>query len=131
MLCVFGLGLISTTAPGLASLEAQSRDPAEKPLDAATAKPPEAATARIVLLTDGHIVKGLVREEESPVVVTQPVGAMRFPRRRIENVFGSIQEVYKYKLEQLPENDFDERMKLARWCLEQKMEMEAREQLGR
>ena len=63
------------------------------------------------------------------MVVTQPVGAMRFPRRRIESVFGSIQEVYKYKLEQLPENDFDERMKLARWCLEQKMETEAREQL--
>ena len=71
----------------------------------------------------------LVREDETAVIVTQPVGAMRFPRRRIESVFGSIQEVYKYKLQQLPENDFDERMKLARWCLEQKMEMEARQQL--
>jgi hypothetical protein len=126
-LCVFGLGLVST--PGLSSMKAQGRDSSEKPADAATAKPAEDPAARIVLLTDGHIVKGVVREEETAVVVTQPVGAMRFPRRRIESVFGSIQEVYKYKLEQLPENDFDERMKLARWCLEQKMEMEARQQL--
>ena len=40
-----------------------------------------------------------------------------------------MQEVYKYKLEQLPEDDFQERIKLARWCLEQKMEPEARQQL--
>jgi hypothetical protein len=128
-LCVLGLGLLSIPASGLASFEVQGQDPAEKPAGAAAAKPAEAATVRVVLLTDGHIVKGLVREEEAAVVVTQPAGVMRFPRRRIDNVFGSIQEVYKYKLEQLPENDFDERMKLARWCLEQKMETEAREQL--
>ena len=37
--------------------------------------------------------------------------------------------MYKYKLERLAENDFDERLKLARWCLGQDMEAEAREQL--
>ncbi len=129
VLCVFSLGLLSIPAPGLASLKEPDQDPVEKPSDVAAAKAPEAPRARIVLLTDGHIVKGFVREEESAVLVTQPVGEMRFPRRRIESVFSSIQEVYKYKLDQLPENDFDERMKLARWCLEQKMETEAREQL--
>lgn len=126
-ICGFGLGLVSST--GLFTTKAHGQVPIEKSEDAATARPAEDPATRIVLLTDGHIVKGVVREDETAVIVTQPVGAMRFPRRRIESVFGSIQEVYKYKLQQLPENDFDERMKLARWCLEQKMEMEARQQL--
>ena len=44
-------------------------------------------------------------------------------------MFASIREVYAYKIEQFPENDFDERINLARWCLAQKMEPEARQQL--
>jgi hypothetical protein len=84
---------------------------------------------QFVLLSDGRIVKGVVAEEESMVVVTQPVGSMKFPKKRVERVFDSMQEVYAYKLEQLPENDFDERIKLARWCLAQKLEPEARKQL--
>jgi len=63
-------------------------------------------------------------------VVTQPIGVMRFPKKRVEKVLASMREVYSYKLEQLPERDFDERIKLARWCLEQKMEPEARQHLN-
>jgi hypothetical protein len=83
-----------------------------------------------VLLTDGRLVTGVVSEEDSTVVVTEPIGAMTFPKKRVERVFASIQGVYAFKVEQLPENDFDERIKLARWCLEHKLETEAREQLG-
>ena len=82
-----------------------------------------------MLLHDGRIVKGVLSEEDGMIIVTQPIGTMRFPKKRIERVFPSMQEVYKYKLEQLPEDDFQERIKLARWCLEQKMEPEARQQL--
>ena len=72
----------------------------------------------------------MLSEEENVIVVTQPIGAMRFPKKKVEKVFQSVQEVYKYKLERLAENDFDERLKLARWCLLQNMEAEAREQLN-
>ena len=84
----------------------------------------------ILLLHDGRIVNGLLSEEDGIYIVTQPIGVMRFPRKRVERVFTSIREVYAYKLEQLPENDFDERIKLARWCLEQKLEPEAGQQLA-
>ncbi len=83
----------------------------------------------VLLLHDGRIVEGVLSEEDGMYVVTQPIGTMRFPKKRVEKVFSSIQEVYGYKLEQLPENDFDECIKLARWCLEHKMEPEARQQL--
>ncbi len=107
-------------------------DPAIPAPAAAVVRPVDAALDRqpvIVLLHDGRIVKGALSEEDSVYVVTQPIGVMRFPRKRVEKVFASIQEVYSYKLEQLPEKDFDERIKLARWCLEQKLVPEARQQL--
>ena len=112
-----------------------SQDDRATPAPAATtaagpgADEPEQRPA-IVLLRDGRIVNGLLSEEDGMYVVTQPIGVMRFPRKRVEKVFASIREVYAYKLEQLPENDFDERIKLARWCLEQKLEPEARQQLA-
>jgi hypothetical protein len=84
---------------------------------------------KVVLLGDGRIVEGVVSEDDGFVVVTQPVGSMRFPGKQVERVFDSLAEVYQYKLEQLPEEDFDERLKLARWCLTQNMQAEARQQL--
>ncbi len=107
-------------------------DPAIPAPAAAAARPGGAAQDRqtvIVLLHDGRIVKGVLSEEDGIYVVTQPIGVMRFPKKRVEKVLASMREVYSYKLEQLPERDFDERIKLARWCLEQKMEPEARQQL--
>jgi hypothetical protein len=107
-------------------------DPAAPAAAPAPAGPGTAAKDRqpvIVLLHDGRLVSGVLSEEDAMIVVTQPIGAMRFPKKRVEKVFASIQEVYGYKLEQLPEDDFDERIKLAKWCLGQKMEPEAREQL--
>jgi hypothetical protein len=83
----------------------------------------------IVLLRDGRIVKGALSIEDGNYSVTQPVGVMRFPEKQVEKVFGSIREVYDHKLLQLPDDDFDEGIKLARWCLEQKLEPEARRQL--
>lgn len=97
---------------------------ASAPAPAGAAKQPE-----IVLLTDGRIVKGVVSEEDAMIVVTQPIGTMKFPKRKVEKVFATLKDVYAYKLEQFPENDFDERINLAKWCLSQKMEAEARQQL--
>jgi len=107
-------------------------DPAIPAPGSAAVRPGGAAQDRqpvIVLLHDGRIVKGVLLEEDGIYIVTQPIGVMRFPKKRVEKVVASVREVYSYKLEQLPEKDFDERIKLARWCLEQKMEPEARQQL--
>jgi hypothetical protein len=97
---------------------------------AAPGEPPAAKQPQYVLLTDGRMVRGVLSEEDNMVVVTQPIGAMRYPKKRVEQVFPSLRKVYEYKLEQLPENDADERIKLARWCLAQNLEPEARQQLA-
>jgi hypothetical protein len=47
----------------------------------------------------------------------------------VEKTFGSIHEVYRYKLGRLPRADPDEHMKLAHWCLSQGLNAEATAQL--
>ena len=44
-------------------------------------------------------------------------------------MFDSIQEIHQYKLEQVPEEDMDEQLKLAQWCLSKGLEAEAKEHL--
>jgi hypothetical protein len=127
ILALFLLGVSGWTPPGIGQdqpgLDVSGSPPVQAPGAAAR-------QSEILMLDDGRIVSGVISEEESWVIVTQPIGAMRFPKKRVEKIFGSIREVYRYKLERLAENDIDERMKLARWCLRQNMEAEAREQLG-
>jgi hypothetical protein len=81
-------------------------------------------------LNDGRLVPGIVQEKGELYLVTQRVGTMRFPSRTVEGVFGSVGEAYQHKIELLPEHDVDERLKLARWCLNQRLATEAKEQLS-
>jgi len=92
-------------------------------------EPASTEQSKFVLLTDGRIITGLVSEEEDKVLVTQPVGVMRFPEGRIERVFNSLKEVHEYKSEQVPEIDIDEQLKLAQWCLTNKLSDEAKDHL--
>lgn len=85
--------------------------------------------SKFVLLTDGRIITGLVSEEEGKILVTQAIGVMRFPEQRIERVFGSLKEVHEYKSDQVPEIDIDEQLKLAQWCLTNKLDEEAKHHL--
>ncbi|MGC8640649.1 MAG: hypothetical protein ACP5XB_12310 [Isosphaeraceae bacterium] len=123
---VLGFGGWTAAEPGGegATSPASANPPAATPGTQTSAKQPQ-----VVLLADGRVIIGVVSEEDGMVIVTQPIGVMRFPGRKVEKVFASLKEVYAYKLEQFPENDFDERINLAKWCLSKHMEPEAREQL--
>jgi hypothetical protein len=126
-ICVLGFGGWTAAEPGgqdAASPAATNRPGASPQAQSAPAKQPQ-----FVLLAEGRVVTGVVTEEDGMVIVTQPIGVMKFPSRKVERIFGSLKEVYAYKLEQFPENDFDERINLAKWCLSKDMEPEAREQL--
>ncbi len=87
------------------------------------------AVERFLLLCNGQIVQGVISDGDVQYQVIQRVGVLKFPKKRVEGVFGSVREIYQYKLEQLPERDSEERMKLAHWCLNRQMIREAREQL--
>jgi hypothetical protein len=83
------------------------------------------ARERYVLLTNGQLIPGIVSETESEYSIEQQVGTMYFPKKRVEGAFDSVRHAYEYRLSQLPDGDSEERMKLALWCLNLKLNAEA------
>lgn len=103
---------------------------ADEPRDANPLKAPASTPAeRYLMLANGKIIKGIISEDQQEFFVRQRIGVMHFPKQQVAGAFDTIQDAYKYQVEQLPDRDCEERMKLARWCLNVKLHAEAREQL--
>ncbi|ODT96570.1 MAG: hypothetical protein ABS79_07940 [Planctomycetes bacterium SCN 63-9] len=129
---------------GLAAAEPADPLPSETPTESAPASvgtpepsdEPDAATPGsqqedgVILLKDGQVVQGTIIRDDEGYLIKTPSGSKRFPRRRIEQTFSTLQEAYQYKASQFPDEDVQERLKLAQWCLAQNMETEARTQLN-
>ncbi len=90
---------------------------------------PEAPAQAVLLLSNGQVVQGTLEETDDGYVVHTPIGQLPYRRRQVEKVFASIAEVYDYRRERTPESDPDERLKLAQWCLAQKLNAEAQTEL--
>lgn len=102
-----------------------SRAPSTTPAPAAE----PGANPTVLLLSTGRIVQGEILQDAQGYTLRHRIGVQRFTRRQVLGAFGSLEEVYRYKLARTPRNDPDEEMKLAYWCLEQKLEDHAREHL--
>jgi hypothetical protein len=102
---------------------------AEPPQERPSAPSSGEAKERYLLLTDGRLIQGIVTRDETGYTVARKLGVIRFPRKQVERSFDTVQEAFRYKLESLPEEDPGERLKLARWCLTQHLNTEARAQL--
>jgi hypothetical protein len=103
---------------------------ADEPRDAnaptaAASTPPE----RYLMLANGHVIKGVVSQNEKEFLVRQRIGTMQFPRQQVAGAFNTLRDAYEYQVQQLPDRDSEERLKLARWCLNVKLHAEAKEQL--
>src|SRR3954471_11386465 len=110
--------IVGLTAPGLLwlatrGLAGPEGAPSEVPA-------PSASPSRtVILLSNGRLLHGEIQEDGTGYVLKQKVGSIRFPRTAVEKTFSSIGEVYQYRRSRLPQEDPDEHMKLARWCLSQ------------
>jgi hypothetical protein len=103
---------------------------ADEPRDAnaptaAASTPPE----RYLMLANGQVIKGVVSQNEKEFLVRQRIGVMHFPRQQVAGAFNTVRDAYEYQVQQLPDRDSEERLKLARWCLNVKLHAEAQEQL--
>jgi hypothetical protein len=101
--------------------------PVSPPPTAPTVAP--SAEPSVLLLTTGQVVQGTITETDEGYEVKTKIGPLPYRRHQVERAFGSLAEVYQYQVQRLPSGDTDERLKLARWCLEQKLIPEAQEQL--
>ncbi len=83
------------------------------------------AAEQYLLLTDGHLIQGVIGREPGFYTVSRKIGVLRYPDRKVERAFNSVQAAYRYQLERIPEDDPAERLRLARWCLTQHLDPEA------
>ncbi|MDB5350256.1 MAG: hypothetical protein JWN86_1503 [Planctomycetota bacterium] len=134
LLTVFGLvgsatlGVAAPQDPGDAAPAATAPAQASAPPKAAPAPAPSGPPT-VLLLTNGKVHQGEILRDKNGYILKQKIGVIVFNRRNVERTFYSVEEAYAYKLALCPEDDPDERMKLAIWCLEQKMKPEAKAQL--
>ena len=128
------LGVLGTSTPGVAVAQtpgsdapaatAPASDAPVAPAAAPNLKPLADGPPTVLLRTNGKVLQGEIRRDANGYVVKTKVGVMLFNRREVERTFRSMDELYTYKASLCPEDDADERLKLATWCLEQKLKEE-------
>jgi hypothetical protein len=90
---------------------------------------PAAPSPTVLMLSNGEVFVGEIRSDDDGYVLKTKVGSIRYPRARVEQTFATLHEAYEYKKARTPDRDPDERMKLAQWCLAQKLSAEAKAEL--
>jgi len=93
--------------------------------------PSQAPTYAALLLSNGKVVRGEIVEDAAAGVyrLRDSGGPVPYPKSMVLKAAGSVEELYRYRVARLPVGDPDERIKLARWCLTEHLEAQAREQL--
>ena len=84
------------------------------------------AEEKVVLLRNGGVLRGRVVELNNQYLISpDPDTEIRIDKFKVEMICGSIREAYKQKKETLIEGDYDQIMKLAKWCLKHELLAEA------
>ncbi len=122
--------LLAAALVGVVLAAATVRAVADGPATPAPAAPsPAPSPPTVLLLSHGDVVHGTITETDDGYLAKTPIGVLPFRRSQVERAFGSLREVYEYKLARLPGRDVEERMKLVQWCLAQRLTAEASQQL--
>ncbi len=125
--------IVGLASPGLfwlATSVAFGQD-APAPQGPPTSAPTSPATYRALLLSSGKVVRGEIIDV--PVAkafcLKGSGGPVPYPKNMVLKAAGSVEELYQFQVARLPEGDTFERVKLAKWCLTEKLIPQAREQL--
>jgi hypothetical protein len=133
---VFGTLALGLARPALAGQDTPPMPPpaAQLPVipsteraDAPAQQPADAPT--VLLLTNGHVLRGEILEDPTGYYLRHRIGVKHFARRNVAGVFHTPEQAYEHLRARTPRDDPDELMKLALWCIEQRMTVQAREQL--
>lgn len=125
-LLAVGLSALGLALPATRVVADEPTAPAS-PTPAAAPSPAEAPT--VLLLSNGRTINGSVVQDDGGYVVRHEIGEVRFKRREVEGAFPSLKAAFEHKLARTPERDPSERLKLARWCLDQSLNAEAKQVL--
>ena len=127
---------IETPMPILPEFPARDRDgatdkkglePAADTAKADAAKAPlDTARQRCILLADGAVFEAYVKQDSSGAYfASNGSSATRFPPERVLHIADTRLELHQFLRSRFDENDHDERLKLARWCLSHELREQA------
>lgn len=95
----------------------------------AEAPPVELAKPTVLLLHNGHVFQGEILEDATGYYLKHKIGVKQFARRNVAGVFASLDAAYQFQSSRVPKGDPDEHMRLALWCLEHDLRLQAKQQL--
>jgi hypothetical protein len=90
---------------------------------------PKAPSPTVLLMSNGQVFRGPIVEDGDWYIVRHRFGEIRKKRREVEGCFDTIEAAFEHKRAHTPARDPGERLRLARWCMDQKLFAQAKEQL--
>ena len=97
--------------------------------DAQDRQPEPVPPSGVVVLRNGEVFTGQVSQIGAVYVVAVPYGEMRFHASEVEYRCATLQEAHQRKLAAIAPDDLDERLRLAQWCVKQRLFAEAVQEL--
>lgn len=125
--------IVGLASPGLfwlATSVAFGQD-APAPQGPLASAPTSPSTYRALLLSSGKVVRGeiIFVKAADAYCLKGSGGPVPYPNSMVLKAGASVEELYRFQVGRLPGGDPDERIKLAKWCLTEKLIPQAREQL--
>jgi hypothetical protein len=90
---------------------------------------PVATGERVLLLTNGKVLKGTFRQTTTGYVVNVSGGQMVFPFEQVRLEAEDVEDAYRQLRDTLPEKSATAHVELARWCLANRLPDSARKEL--
>lgn len=86
-----------------------------------------AAEADEVELTSGTVVEGRVQDLGDSIKIIKTNGSATYPKSMVRKITPkkTVEEIYEDKARELKDDDLEGHLKLARWCVEKKLQKES------
>ena len=125
-------GLVTPGLFWLATSVAPGQDPPRLPGPPSNPAPAAPTPISVLLMSNGTVVQGEIVDDPGGGVYRLKTagGSVPYPKTNVRRAGRSVDDLYRYQVAALPPGDFDERMKLIKWCLAHNMTKEAREHLA-
>ncbi|MCE9529546.1 MAG: hypothetical protein K8T89_00165 [Planctomycetes bacterium] len=83
-----------------------------------TAATPLASTGKILILDNDQLIEGEVQRDGTDYVIRRGMGKTAIPALRVVAVVADRDQAYRAMRERCNLRDFDDRLRLVRWCLQ-------------
>lgn len=125
---VFGLSLLKFVASGLFVFAGDDLTPTALTAAKAAAMA-TAPTEKLLLLHNGKVVSGMVKQSASGYVVIKPEGQMILPFEHVRLEADDLEDAYLQQRNALPDHSAAAHCELARWCLTYGLKDQAQREL--